>query len=822
MTAPADGYDAYYQGRLWYALPEMYQALDIIGEDEPGPLRELLNRIGVQAAVVRRSIDGLWADQSIETCSDWIIPYLGDLVAARLLPWLDPRGQRLDVANTIAWRRRKGTVATAAGVARGITGWDAHVVEGFRRLARTRHDLDPPPVRARPAEPLATAPAGGFADLRRPAQALLTGGPFGQASHHADVRRGGGAVGWYGPEKIIVYCWRLLSLAATGVTPVRVAGSHDEFTFDPTGREIPLFLPPAPDADGTGRGSPWRLPGPLTAAVDRLMTEAGAPAAYRVDGATAGGVRPEAGRFRLAGTAGSAGKPATPGLASPAVTVSYYYGFGGPVGAGTGELKAGPPARVTGEQPVTGGSGLDGALTAAHAGGTVTITDSLTYTALADVNCAAGGAGTAPLTVRARPGARPLIRFPEHPSPEDRPQWVFHGGKGARLVLDGLFASGGDIVLRGSFEHVKIVGCTFDPGTADPGPRHAIARSADGRALLPTRLWIEPGPGQPGQAGRQPGPPDAVRYLEIDRSILGPVRTRGGGLAEHVEITDSIVQGLRTSAAAAFTAADVFDPALLYDQLSPGRPEPERPRAHANPLSAFLWRHVGGHISPAQRRRLLTGPQPAADARQALADALNGLLDRDLYDSDRWAGVPLSPGVRALLDDSAANRRLNRLLLEDAYPLALAPAACAVAEATVRLNRVTVLGRLAAHRLHATDSILHGFTVAADPGDGCFRYSAALTGSRLPRPFNSAWLSGGAALFTSTAFGHPGYAQLLDTADRAIVSGAPGRTLLAGSSAGAQLGAFPAQIVPVKERALRAKYDEYLPLGLMPVIVHVT
>jgi len=50
----------------------------------------------------------------------------------------------------------------------------------------------------------------------------------------------------------------------------------------------------------------------------------------------------------------------------------------------------------------------------------------------------------------------------------------------------------------------------------------------------------------------------------------------------------------------------------------------------------------------------------------------------------------------------------------------------------------------------------------------------------------------------------------------------PGRSLLGGSSTGDQLGAFPAQGGPAKERALRVKYNEYLPLGLVPTIVHVT
>ena len=295
MSDLSDGYDGYYQARLWDSLPAMYQAMDIIGEDTPGPLSELLNRIGVQVAVVRRGIDGLWADQSIETCADWVIPYLGDLVAAQPVTGLDPRGQRLDVANTIRWRRRKGTLATADAVARGITGWDTHVVEAFRRLARTRHHLDPPLATEGDGGAVTRTPPGGFADLRSAPGALLTPGPFDQTFHHADLRQAGGTAGLPGVQTLIVYCWRLLSLEVSGADPVRVAGRRDEYVFDPTGREIPLFLPPPWPAAGITR--PWQVPAPLSEPVDRMMTEAGVPPAYQVSGAQAGLVRPEAGRF---------------------------------------------------------------------------------------------------------------------------------------------------------------------------------------------------------------------------------------------------------------------------------------------------------------------------------------------------------------------------------------------------------------------------------------------------------------------------------------------------------------------------------------------
>ena len=863
MSAPADQYDAYYQARLWDSLPEFYRVLDSSydsaggwADDAAGPLRELLNRIGVQVAAVRRSIDGLWADQFIETCADWVIPYLGALVAASAVTGLDPRGQRLDVANTIGWRRRKGTAATATAVARDLTGWDAHVVEGFRRLARTWHELDSPPTAAGGTEPGTRTPQGGFADLRSAPAALLAGGPFDQAFHHADVRRGGGASGHHGAEKLAVYFWRLLSLEVTGSTPVPVAGRPGEYTFDPTGREIPLFLP----GPGTAPGGParaWQVPGPLTAAVDRIMASAGLPAAYQVTGPANAVVEPATGRFRLAGP-----PPSAPGL-----TVSYQYGLGGPIGAGTGLLAAPAPLRAAGERLVTGGAGLDRALGQARPGVTVTIGDSRTYAAVTDVTCGPDDAGpddaspddagpVGPLTVRARPGERPLIRLPMPGGRGERPQWVFRGGEGARLVLDGLFVSGGDIVLQGPFEHVRIVGCTFDPGTLAAGPLPGpglpgrrrrtppgevrepvltVGESADGRPLLPTRLWIEPAPSTAGQpragqheagqarAGQWPRLPDTVRCLEIDRSILGPVRTRGGGLAERVVITDSILQGLRTSAEAPCTAADVFDPVLLYDQLSPGRATAERPRAQSNPLSALIWRSAASDIPPAVRRRLAGPQEPPASARQALASALNVVIGRAVYRPDRWAGVPLSPQTRDLLGQPEAPRaRLNRLLLEDAYPLALAPAACAVAEATVELNRVTVLGRVIARRLHVTDSVLHGFAVAADLEGSRLATSAATTGSQLPPEPGAIWLSDGAALFTSTAFGHPGYGQLLDIADQAVAGGPAGRGLLAGSSTDGPLGAFPAQAGPARERALRVKYNEYLPLGLVPAIVHVT
>src|SRR5215467_6269728 len=141
--ADLDHYEIYYADKLWKLIPAIYRSLDGDTFGKNGPLREMVDRIGAQAAVVRRSIDRLWEDQSIETCDDWVIPYIADLLATNLVASLDARGQRLDVANTIYYRRRKGTVSILEEIAADITGWDARVVEFFRRLGRTRHSLDP-------------------------------------------------------------------------------------------------------------------------------------------------------------------------------------------------------------------------------------------------------------------------------------------------------------------------------------------------------------------------------------------------------------------------------------------------------------------------------------------------------------------------------------------------------------------------------------------------------------------------------------------------------------------------------------------------------
>ena len=831
MADVDDGFDSYYAERLWQLLPAVYRTADTVGSG-PGPLRELLNRIGAQVAVVRRSMDRLWADQSIETCDDWVIPYLGDLVGTSLVGNLDARAQRLDVAKTIHYRRRKGTLAILEELALDVTGWTAHAVEGFRRLGRTRHGLDPAMGPA--AYPQASAAdvaqllqiegltglltsglAGGFADLRSAHGAALAGTPFDESFHAADMRAGRGAVGHFGLAKLLVFVWRLISFPVVAGTPVAVAGCPGQYAFDPTGRQIPLFLPapPVPGDFGTSWAPAleWQVPGPLTSSLEAAIGGAGpggppypsdVPARYSLGpGWQLTSVWPEIGRFAAAVAASPPGP----------LTVGYQYGFPSLIGAGPydRELLGNPPATVPPETLVSGGT----ALPALPAAGTVTIGDSLTYQALA--NAGSTAEPIVSLLVRAGSGMRPVLR--PAPGPAGPPEWIFTGGSGAQLVLDGLTVSGCDIVLRGAFEVVRLTACTVDPGTAslDAPGSPPLATAADGVPLAPCRIFIEADPAAPGSS--------QIDQFLVDHCVLGPVRTRSGGSVGTLTITDSIVQGLPATSGTAFTEADVFDPALLARGLAAGQGRP------ADPVSAALL----AAMPPADAAAVLAyaaGSPPGQQGAPFPLGGLNALVSGpSLYGTAEFTAVSLSAGVLALAAQVEAGTIeptrlpvLNRALIEESFPVALGVAALAVADATVQLTRVTVLGRIAAHRLSASDSILAGFAAVDDPQDGCVRFSAYVGGSAIPRQYASAVIPPGAPIFTSESYGQPGFTQLTEAADAAITGGAAGASIAAGAENGSEMGAFCADLNPVKEQGLLAKYAEYMPLGLTPVIIHVT
>ena len=772
----------------------------------------------------------MWEDQSIETCDDWVIPYIADLLATRLVPNLDARGWRLDVANTIYYRRRKGTVGVLEEIAANITGWDAKVVEFFRRMGRTRHLLDPPIGLAqavgddidvlRMAEGLVGSRTrtglGGLADLRDRYGATLSRSAFDEFAHTADVRLGQGNLGWHDIPRLGVFLWRLDSFGVGPTTPVRFLDCPDWATFDPTGRSIPLF---AAGRTAEAYGSqwvspqPWQMPGPIDQPLlityfDELYQSATDPNSLAVlvpNGPNfdpvpidATQILSELGRFRYVTS-----PPGGP------VYTSYHYGFPSEIGAGPYDRRVLGTAALPTPGPTVPASG-GGALPALPAVGTLEITDSLTYNGVPDVPSVQS------LTIRASNLSRPLLRLPASASSPPGPPtaWTLTGDAGSTLMLDGLFVSGGDIVLAGTFDTVVLSCCTLDPGSAgaaqDPPVAGLYATAADGRPLVPCTLWIEA----------------AVRQMCVDRSVTGPIRTRAGGNVDRLTVTDSILQAIPTGGPGPFADADIKDPTLLAWQL----------RLHTDPLSVFLY----NHLSPSTQV-LVNGSASSLSALSELTDALvadlNALLAGPLlYDPLLFAGVPLTSATLAAAQAAAAASPpagglvgLNRRLLEEAYRNELADAALAFTDGDTVLSRCTVLGPVTAHRIHVSECLLDDVAYADDTQDGCVRFSAWSDGSVLPRKYESVRIAPGAAVFTSADFGRPGFAQLLPTADLAILPSPPGAdpnsyasSMIEGSSDGSEMGAFARDKNPIKQRGLLLKYQEFMPVGLVPVVVLVT
>jgi hypothetical protein len=136
------------QDQLYELLPAIIRLRDTAQGE---PLRAVLRVIGERYTQLERDIGRIYANQFIETCEPWVIPYIGELVGYRPLhasPTLGPLDDqraiaraalitpRSDVANTIAYRRRKGTLSVLVDLALAVSGWAARVSEPRRGHVR--------------------------------------------------------------------------------------------------------------------------------------------------------------------------------------------------------------------------------------------------------------------------------------------------------------------------------------------------------------------------------------------------------------------------------------------------------------------------------------------------------------------------------------------------------------------------------------------------------------------------------------------------------------------------------------------------------------
>jgi len=130
--------------------------------------------------------------------------------------------------------------------------------------------------------------------------------------------------------------------------------------------------------------------------------------------------------------------------------------------------------------------------------------------------------------------------------------------------------------------------------------------------------------------------------------------------------------------------------------------------------------YLRNQFSARARRQLMSfeGPKPDTALLRTVLQVLNHEIKRtDLYDPKRFEGITLGPATTRLIDEKPSGAdlvRLNRLLLEDAFPVELTDSALALSSGEVRLVRNTVMGSAYAHRLDASESILNGMFVVDD------------------------------------------------------------------------------------------------------------
>jgi hypothetical protein len=567
-------------------LPAVYRLQD---EPRKRPLGSLLEVIGEQAGLVKRNIDDLLDDFFIETCADWVIPYIGDLVGNTILPGRIRR-PRADVAKTIYYRRRKGTLPMLEELARDVTLWRAHAAPFFELANWTQHinhlRFAPQP------EPRPPRPRGGVgtASVRDPETAELVDGPFDVTSHSVDVRPVARREGWPALRRVGFFLWRLSAYPVEGVTPAE-GPKPNLFHFNPVGIDAPLFTTPEREAEETELAEEIHVPAPIRRLAFHRQRDAYYGQSVTVyDGVVAGDAT-EIPAQRVVGRnleawLDPASQPQPGDVAVDVrlgrlafneadvpndVRVSYAYGFSADIGGGPypREVERGlglwtATVRQAGGAEFTSVQDALGAWAAVGRQGVITILDSATYEETLSLSVPASTA----LTIQAADRVRPHLRPPGGIAVE-------YGGDPAalrrsELTLSGLLVEGGVKLGKRTLGALHVVHSTLVPGTdpsivaADPNDRlrvqlessicGAIRMPAESRGLFAADSIIDaaaPGVQAIGS------PQSAAAYgpmVTLERvTVLGAVRCREVRLASETIFTDLVTSQRRQAGCVRFS-----------------------------------------------------------------------------------------------------------------------------------------------------------------------------------------------------------------------------------------------------------------------------
>ncbi len=560
--------------RLYELLPLVYRQHDVA---QGYPLQALLRVIAGQVNVVEADMDQLYENWFIETCQDWVVPYIGDLIGYQPVHEAGEPGDittaqgsqrnkilvsRQEVANTIRYRRRKGTLALLELLAHDVARWPARAVEFYRLVGS--------------AQALHHAAHGRTVDLRQGNALDLLATPFTEVGRTVDVRRINSPrrSGWPAVNGVGLFVWRLKSYSVTE-TPaycLEQVGPH-VYTFSALGNDTPLYNRPQPEPEPTHIAEPLNLPIPIRRRPFEVRVEDNGKKATQASADYYGAgkslliwapdwprkgaaqplpnsqiipadlsnwqytaprnfvaVDPELGRILF---------PANQ-LPKRGVRVSYQYAFSADMGGGEYNRALSQPAGVVPTQ-VRGKDELQKALAAwdetspafenQPAQAVIEIMDSGVYTLPIRVHLKAEH----DLQLRAANGARPIIRLLDYMA--DRPDaFTVTGEAGSRFTLDGLLVNG---------RSLQILGPEIDPeAPPDAHPAEDLCRLTIRHSTL-VPGWMLDNNCEP----KRPNEPsleliNTGAHVHIEHSILGTIQVTADQVRTDpitIHLSDSIL-----------------------------------------------------------------------------------------------------------------------------------------------------------------------------------------------------------------------------------------------------------------------------------------
>jgi hypothetical protein len=551
--------------RLYNLLPAIHRIRDA---EQGYPLRALLAVIAEQVNVVETDIAQLYDNWFIETCADWVVPYIGDLVGYRIAREAIEPGAALnsaarnrvliprrDVADTIRNRRRKGALALLEDLARDVADWPARAVEFYKLLGRTQNINH------------AHIDRGGTVDLRRMDALDRLNGPFDELAHTVDVRRVNShrGQGRYNIPGVGLFVWRLKSYSITEAPAHCEDRQRHHYAFSILGADAPLFTKTIDEPSPAHIADEMNAPAPIrrlrfeqrpedyygvgkslviyrdsmnnTVPIENIVVADLTDWAYQpVDHQVA--VDPQLGRIAF-----SSRRPPQGG-----VWVSYHYGFAADVGGGEYDRPLRPSANVIKVGAKEEIKRISDALAKWREyrkqnewpEAVIEITDSGVYTEQLVIELRTGER----LELRAAANRRPVIRLldfyanrpdamqitggdiskacegEQESGPEPDGQNC-NAGRAPRLVLDGLLIAGRGAQVSGKLESVTIRHCTLVPGWSldcDCEPEQAAEPSLE---------FI-----------------DATARVAIEHSILGAIQVTQREVTTDplpINISDSII-----------------------------------------------------------------------------------------------------------------------------------------------------------------------------------------------------------------------------------------------------------------------------------------